>query len=105
MSVYFLQLHDDRSGPVKIGYTAGDVPTRISSLQTGSPARLRWLLTIRDAPKRVEKALQWFDVADSGRIAAPIAKVEIDGELHVLRRVEHDDGNVVLTYDRLQDVL
>jgi hypothetical protein len=43
--VYFLQ--SSRGGPIKIGYTSGDVMQRVRSMQTASPHRL---VVIASAP-------------------------------------------------------
>jgi hypothetical protein len=45
--IYFIQREDDPRSPVKIGFTARDPSIRLSSLQTGSPDRLKIIHTIQ----------------------------------------------------------
>lgn len=52
MTVYIVRVGED--GPVKIGWTGGDVVRRIAEIQPGNPARLLILRTIEGA--RTEEA-------------------------------------------------
>jgi hypothetical protein len=52
-SLYFLQV--DGGGPIKIGWTYGNVISRVTHLQWGSPYELHWIGACR-APKSDEAA-------------------------------------------------
>lgn len=52
-NLYFLQVGED--GPIKIGWTAAHVLSRMASLQQSSPHTLRWIGAMR-APKAAEAA-------------------------------------------------
>ncbi|MHA2219168.1 MAG: GIY-YIG nuclease family protein [Candidatus Hodarchaeales archaeon] len=53
--IYFVQA--GKNGPIKIGYTNGDIKERLNQLQTGNPYQLRlwWLL---DGDQSDEKEIQ-----------------------------------------------
>ena len=67
-TVYFLQVTPD--GPIKIGFTTGNVAVRIKALQQASPYELRWIGSFkgkvtdeRNAHKRLAKFRlrgEWF---------------------------------------------
>lgn len=52
--VYFIQMGTD--GPIKIGFTTGDISKRLEALQIGNPYPLVLLLTI-EGDARLEKAI------------------------------------------------
>lgn len=49
MSIYFIR--SGENGPIKIGYTDGDVLVRLASLQTGNPVELTLIKTIAGSRK------------------------------------------------------
>ena len=71
--IYFIQCGEN--GPVKIGYTDGDVQARLAQLQTGCPYRLR-LLWVYDGQDYTEQEIhyrfegervrgEWFHFSES----------------------------------------
>lgn len=57
-TVYFIQMGED--GPIKIGKTIFDIGTRLNSLQTGNPFKLKVLSYLGDVPEILEKQLHIY---------------------------------------------
>ena len=101
--IYFIQ--NGKQGPIKIGYTKGDVEVRLSNLQSASPCKL-YLLGTMVGDKAVESRLhKKFDVFNTAGEWFKPDRILIDYIRDISGDLDQADFDVSKLYGSLDDEL